>query len=144
MQLSRSISISFRRPKGQECNNNLLPALEFALRSSLFWAHRVRQECSTWRTVAASTSFIPCHKPPRYVPYKCTYVPYNGTFGASDQGQMLDVWGWHPLGIKRKPTSIKTPQKWMLYWSIFMIVTCYAHLISMARISKNQWHQCLT
>jgi hypothetical protein len=24
-----------------------------------------------------------CHKPPRYVPYKCTYVPYNGTFGAS-------------------------------------------------------------
>ncbi len=32
-------------------------------------------------------------KPPRYVPYKCTYVPYNGTFGASEQGQMLDVWG---------------------------------------------------
>ncbi len=25
----------------------------------------------------------------------------------------------------------------MLYWSIFMIVTCYAHLISMARISKS-------
>jgi hypothetical protein len=25
-----------------------------------------------------------------------------------------------------------------------MIVTCYAHLISMARISKNQCHQCLT
>ncbi len=24
------------------------------------------------------------------------------------------------------------------YWSIFMIVTCYAHLISMARISENQ------
>jgi hypothetical protein len=34
---------------------------------------------------------IPCHKPPRYVPYKCTYVPYDGTFGASDQGQMLDL-----------------------------------------------------
>ncbi len=34
---------------------------------------------------------IPCHKPPRYVLYKCTYVPYDGTFGASDQGQMLDV-----------------------------------------------------
>ncbi len=33
-----------------------------------------------------------CHKPPRYVPFKCTYVPYNGTFGASNQGQMLDVW----------------------------------------------------
>ena len=32
----------------------------------------------------------------------------------------------------------------MLYLSIFMIVTCYAHLISMARISKNQCHQCLT
>ncbi len=32
-----------------------------------------------------------CHKPPRYVPYKYTYVPYDGTFGASDQGQMLDV-----------------------------------------------------
>ncbi len=29
-----------------------------------------------------------CRKPPRYVPYKCTY----GTFGASNQGQMLDVW----------------------------------------------------
>ncbi len=23
-------------------------------------------------------------------------------------------------------------------WSIFMIITCYAHLISMARFSKNQ------
>ncbi len=33
-----------------------------------------------------------CRKLPRYVPYKCTYVPYNGTFGASNQGQMLDVW----------------------------------------------------
>ncbi len=33
-----------------------------------------------------------CRKPPRYVPYKCTYVPYDGTFGTSDQGQMLDVW----------------------------------------------------
>jgi Ulp1 family protease len=26
----------------------------------------------------------PCRKPPRYVPYKCTYELYNGTFGASD------------------------------------------------------------
>ncbi len=33
-----------------------------------------------------------CHKPPRYVSYKCTYVLYDGTFGTSDQGQMLDVW----------------------------------------------------
>jgi hypothetical protein len=32
-----------------------------------------------------------CCKPPRYVPYKFTYVPYDGTFGASDQGQMLDM-----------------------------------------------------
>ncbi len=32
-----------------------------------------------------------CGKPSSYVPYKCTYVPYDTTFGASDQGQMLDV-----------------------------------------------------
>ncbi len=32
-----------------------------------------------------------CCKPPRYVLYKGTYVPYDGTYGASDQGQMLDV-----------------------------------------------------
>ncbi len=32
-----------------------------------------------------------CRRPPRYVPYKCTYVPYDGTFGVPDQGQMLDV-----------------------------------------------------
>jgi hypothetical protein len=30
-------------------------------------------------------------KPSRYVLYKCTYIPYDGTFGASDQGQTLDV-----------------------------------------------------
>ncbi len=35
--------------------------------------------------------FMQCHKLPRYVPCKCTYVPYDGTFGASDQGQTLDV-----------------------------------------------------
>ncbi len=34
-----------------------------------------------------------CRKPPRYVPYKGTYVQYDGTYGASDQGQMLDMWG---------------------------------------------------
>jgi hypothetical protein len=34
-----------------------------------------------------------CRKLPRYVLYKCTYVPYNGTFGMSDQGQRLDVGG---------------------------------------------------
>jgi hypothetical protein len=38
----------------------------------------------------ASLTFT-CRKPPSYVPYKCTYVPYNSTFGASDQGQTLDV-----------------------------------------------------
>ncbi len=42
---------------------------------------------------------ISCRKPPRYVLYKCTYVPYNGAFGASDQGQTLDVWGWHPADV---------------------------------------------
>jgi hypothetical protein len=30
---------------------------------------------------------------PRNILYKCTYVPYNGTFGTSDQGQTLDVRG---------------------------------------------------
>ncbi len=37
------------------------------------------------------TSLRRCRKPPRYVLYKATYVPYNGTYGASDQGQMLEV-----------------------------------------------------
>jgi hypothetical protein len=32
-----------------------------------------------------------CRKPPSYVPYKGTYVPYASTFGAPDQGQTLDV-----------------------------------------------------
>ncbi len=31
-----------------------------------------------------------CRKPPSYVPYKGTYVLYDGTFGAPDQGQTLD------------------------------------------------------
>jgi hypothetical protein len=39
----------------------------------------------------AQTIMENCRKPPRDVPYKCTYVPYNGTFGMSDQGQTLDV-----------------------------------------------------
>ena len=30
-------------------------------------------------------------KPPRYVPYKGTYVPHDGTFGTPEQGQTLDV-----------------------------------------------------
>ena len=32
-----------------------------------------------------------CSKPPRYVLYKGTYVLYDGTFGAPDQGQRLDL-----------------------------------------------------
>jgi hypothetical protein len=32
-----------------------------------------------------------CCMPPRYVTYKGTYVPYNGTYGASDQGKTLGV-----------------------------------------------------
>ncbi len=50
-------------------------------------------------TTSQMQIMITCHKPPRYVPYKCTYVPYNGTFGASDWGPMLDVWGWHPADV---------------------------------------------
>ncbi len=32
-----------------------------------------------------------CHRPSSYVPYKGTFVLYDGTFGAPDQGQTLDV-----------------------------------------------------
>ncbi len=32
-----------------------------------------------------------CRRPSRYVPYKGTFVLYDGTFGASNQGQTLDV-----------------------------------------------------
>jgi hypothetical protein len=35
--------------------------------------------------------FSICRKPPRYVPYKGTFVPYDGTYGTPDQGQTLDV-----------------------------------------------------
>ncbi len=38
-----------------------------------------------------SNNAYECRKPPSYVSYKCTYVPYDSTFGASDQGQTLDV-----------------------------------------------------
>jgi hypothetical protein len=44
---------------------------------------------STYHTVLKASPG--CCKLPRYVLYKCTYVPYDGTYGASDQGQMLDV-----------------------------------------------------
>ncbi len=60
-----------------------------------------------------------CRKPPRYVPYKCTYVPYDGTFGASDQGQTLDVWGdiqqmssrCQPWGVSDGDLIISTGRK---------------------------------
>ncbi len=60
-----------------------------------------------------------CRKPPRYVPYKCTYVPYNGTFGASDQGQMLDVWGWHPADVNTEllVTPDVTSSLWKIPWT---------------------------
>ncbi len=48
------------------------------------------------------TKISSCRKPPRYVPYKGTYVPNDGTYGASDQGQTLDVWGWHPDDVNPK------------------------------------------
>jgi hypothetical protein len=40
--------------------------------------------------------------------------------------------------VKYKLTSVKNPLKQMLYWSIYMIVTFYAYLISMASFSENQ------
>jgi hypothetical protein len=40
-----------------------------------------------------------CCKPPRYVPYKCTYVPYNDTFGASDQRSDARCVKWHPADV---------------------------------------------
>ncbi len=43
-------------------------------------------------TVAlSSTEAEYCHRPSRYVPYKGTFVLYDGTFGGSNQGQTLDV-----------------------------------------------------
>ncbi len=60
-----------------------------------------------------------CCKPPRYVPYKCTYVPYDGTFGVSDQGRMLDVWGWHPTDVNAE--LVVTPDvatsSWKIHWT---------------------------
>jgi hypothetical protein len=55
-------------------------------------------------------------KPPRNVPYKRTYVPCNGTFGTSYQGQTLDVWGdiqqmssrCQPWGVSDRDVTIST------------------------------------
>ncbi len=54
-----------------------------------FWLLANTSPLTTWM----------CCKLPRYVPYKCTHVPYNGTFGAPDQEQTLDVWGWHLVDV---------------------------------------------
>ncbi len=54
--------------------------------------------------------FQACHRPSRYVPYKGTFVPYDGTFGVPDQGQMLDVWGWHPDDVNPTVKIHKDPQ----------------------------------
>ncbi len=56
------------------------------------WAAAAAEEHSTMASASALSKPRACHKPPSYVPYKCTYVPYDGTFGTSDQVQMLDVW----------------------------------------------------
>jgi hypothetical protein len=45
-------------------------------------ARKTAMASTTTTTTKAMTA---CCKLPRYVPFKCTYVSYNGTFGASDQ-----------------------------------------------------------
>ncbi len=43
-----------------------------------------------------------CCRPPRYILYKGTYVPFDGTYGAPDQGQMLEKLGGHPDDVNPK------------------------------------------
>ncbi len=60
----------------------------------VFWLHKIvlaKKNLTVRVFLLRKIEVGICFKPPRYVPYKCTYVPYNGTFGASDQGQMLDL-----------------------------------------------------
>ncbi len=60
------------------------------------------RDCATQqptKSLCCITREQACCKPPRYVLYKCTYLPYDGTFDASDQCQTLDVWGWHPADV---------------------------------------------
>jgi hypothetical protein len=40
-----------------------------------------------------------CRKPPRYVLYKCSYVQFNGTFGASNQRSDARRVRWHPADV---------------------------------------------
>jgi hypothetical protein len=68
------------------------------------WERHVRREQMNMRTAlnaklpqlqsASGTQdavAIACRRPSRYVPYKGTFVPYDGTYGTPDQGQTLDV-----------------------------------------------------
>ncbi len=48
-------------------------------------------KCNSNRYIHVIGEVKDCHKPPRYVPYKGTFVLYDGTYGAPDQGQTLDV-----------------------------------------------------
>ncbi len=60
-----------------------------------------------------------CHKPPRYVLYKGTYVPYDDTYGVSDQGQMLDVWGSQTTesALRWLALYCSTSYSWSCSWS---------------------------
>jgi hypothetical protein len=63
------------------CGYGLLPKQEVRI---ALWEEVAIDLTGLWKVKG-------CRKPPRYVPFKCTYVPYDGTFGTSDQGQTLDV-----------------------------------------------------
>jgi hypothetical protein len=86
--------------------------------------------------MSVSQKMCTCCKPPRYVPYKCIYVPYYGTFGASDQGQTLDVcqgedseihhliWQIHRLTI----SSIRKKSNQKRYCRIRISMTILDHM----------------
>jgi hypothetical protein len=77
--------------------------------------------CCGW-TYGCTLTLSYCCKPPRYVPYKCTYVPYDGTFGTSDQGQTLDLWGWHPADVNAEvATPDVTTSSWKIPWTSQLI-----------------------
>jgi hypothetical protein len=49
-----------------------------------------KRQCLQASTLPSQNSRS-CRKPPRYGPYKGTYVLYDGTYGMPYQGQTLDV-----------------------------------------------------